>query len=62
MAKREMLDGVIDSAFVAKCDPKGFISTEAQRIRQQRLEAIAKQNQTGFYDELKKNINKDANQ
>jgi len=27
MAKREMLDGVIDSALVAKCDPKGFIST-----------------------------------
>lgn len=62
MAKREMLDGIIDPALVAKCDPKGFISIEAERIRQQRLEAIAKENQTGFYDELKKNINKDANE
>lgn len=60
MAKKEMIDGTGDAKKVSKNDPQGFESKQAEKIRQERLEAIARENQTGFYDEMKKNINKDA--
>lgn len=57
-----MLQGVIDPTLIAKCDPDGFIGIQAKKIRQERIDAMTRENQTGFYDQLKKNINKDANE
>lgn len=57
-----MIEGIADAKGIAKCQPKAFISAEQERIRQERLDAITKENQTGFYDNMKKDINKDANE
>lgn len=56
-----MIQGIIDPVQIAKCEPDGFIGFQAKKIRQERIDAMTRENQTGFYDELKKNINKDAN-
>jgi hypothetical protein len=44
------------------CDSKAFISLEQEKIKQERLDALIKENSTGFYDQMKKDINKDANE
>lgn len=55
-----MIEGKKSAKGVAKLEEEAFEGEELRRLRAEKLKAIAAENQTGFYDEMKKNINKDA--
>lgn len=60
LAKEDMLEGIISFKDVGNLVPEAFISEKTRIAEQKRLEAMARENETGFYDEMKKNINKNA--
>lgn len=58
--KMEMLAGKKSAKGVAMLEEEAFEGEQLRLLREQKLKAIAQENQTGYYDEMKKNINKDA--
>ena len=57
-----MISGIKNSKEVAQFREDAFIGEKTKKKMAERLEEAAKINETGFYDQMKKNISKDAHE